>query len=149
MKTTAGMFILFALASVCLADNQDDRDKLTGSWVMQMQKGAGAVTWVFANGASALHVTQMEGANTIAEFDCPVNGSNCDVKLSGKKATVSMYYNGPALVELETRGDKVIRRRFSISPTGTMKVEVTPMSGTGAHTEELEFTRGQAPEAKK
>jgi len=149
MKITAGMFILFALVSAGLADNQDDRDKLTGSWVMQ-KNGGGAVTWTFSNGATALHITEMEGATTIAEFDCPVNGSNCDVKLSGKKATVSMYYSGPALIELETKGDKVIKRRFSVLPTGVMKVEVTAMSGNApARTDELEFSRAQTPDAKK
>jgi hypothetical protein len=62
---------------------------------------------------------------------------------------VSIYYNGPVLVELETKGEKVVKRRFSILPSGnSMKVEVIPITG---HTQpaEFQFDRGPLPERKK
>jgi hypothetical protein len=59
-----------------------------------------------------------------------------------------LYYNGAALVQLETKGDQIVKRRFSILPSGNaMKVEVTPMSGK-LQKEELEFERRQ-PIAQK
>jgi hypothetical protein len=99
---------------------------------------------------AGLHITQIEGSDPVTDFQCNTEGESCNVKVAGHKATVTMYYNGPALVQMETRGDKVVKRRFSIvSPGNSMKVEVTSMNGASPETQELEFERGQPATRKK
>src|SRR5580700_608097 len=136
---------LSPLATRCLADTDTDRAHLIGSWV----QSGGSDGWIINSLPDGLHITQIEGSSPVADFQCNTEGNSCNIKLSGHKATVSMYYNGPALVQLETKGDRVVKRKFSILPSGnTMKVEVTPMSGE-VHTQELEFERGQPATQKK
>lgn len=68
-------------------------------------------------------------------------GRECKIREGGKSATVSMWFNGPKLVELETRGSDVIKRRFSVDEKGeTMDVEVIPIS-QGSKPEVLHFKR--------
>jgi hypothetical protein len=143
MYTIAAFSTLAALSAV--ADVQSDRASLVGSWV----QNGGTRAWVINTTPDGVHITQIEGSNAVADFQCNVEGQNCDVKIGGHKATVSMYYNGPALVQLETVGNNIVKRRFSVLPTGnSMKVEVTPMTDH-VQTEELEFERGQPVTRKK
>jgi len=147
MYTAAALFALLPLAAVAQADNQTDRAKLVGSWVL-VSGGGPAAAWTFTTNADGLHVTEREGTETVADFECNLGGRDCDVKVSGHKATISMYYNGPVLVELEAKGDKVVKRRFSILPSGTsMKLEVLPVSGRGSN-QEFEFERSEPAERK-
>jgi hypothetical protein len=45
---------------------------------------------------------------------------------------VSMCFNGPKLVELETRGNQVVKRRFTVTGDGdTMDLETIPIVPTG------------------
>lgn len=141
MYTLAAFTTLVAVAS---ADQKADRAGLSGSWV----QNGGSDAWVINSAADGLHVTQIEGANPVADFQCNTDGQNCEVKIKGHKATVSMYYNGSALVQLETKGDLIVKRRFTLLPSGEMKVEVTPMTGR-VQTEELEFRRGEPQISKK
>jgi hypothetical protein len=91
-------------------------------------------------------MTQLEASAPIADFTCATDGHDCDIKISGKKAKVSLYYNGSALIQLETRGDTVTKRKFLVDGSG-LKVEVTPMTGQVV-TEERQFGRGQATARK-
>jgi hypothetical protein len=68
---------------------------------------------------------------------------SCDVKTAGKKATVSLWFNGPRLVEMETKGSDVVKRRFTILPQGdVMEMEVIPIVPSGK-TESVQFKRAQ------
>jgi hypothetical protein len=148
MKITMYTFAAFTAltATAALADPQTDRAQLVGSWV----ESNGADAWVIESQPAGLHITQIEGSDPVADFQCNTEGESCNVKVAGHKATVTMYYNGPALVQMETRGDKVVKRRFSIvSPGNSMKVEVTSMNGASPETQELEFERGQPATRKK
>ena len=148
MRLIAVLLVLLPLEMVLLADDTTDRVKLLGSWVLR-KGGGSADAWIIDGAASGLHLIQTEDAKTIADFECTIGGRDCDVRIGGHKATVSMYYNGAALVELETRGDKVIKRRFSILPSGnSMKLEVIPVTGNDA-SREFQFQRAQPQEGKK
>ena len=47
------------------------------------------------------------------------------------KASVTMYYDGPALVEFVTRGSDVTRRRFTVTGQhDMMEIKVMPIVGT-------------------
>ncbi|HVV44229.1 MAG TPA: hypothetical protein VHC72_03465 [Bryobacteraceae bacterium] len=146
MKLAMYAFTAFAVigaVSVPLAaDTQSDRDGLIGTWT----ENGGNHGWVIENGANGLHMTQIEGSAPIADFTCATDGHDCNIKISGKKAKVSLYYNGSALIQLETKGDTVTKRKFLVSGSG-LKVEVTPMTGK-VITEERQFDRGQATARK-
>jgi hypothetical protein len=139
MYTLAAFTTLVTLAPAITADDHADRANLIGSWVQKSGSGA----WVIDSLPDGLHVTQIEGSGAVADFHCNTAGESCDVRIAGHKATVQMYYNGSALVQLETKGDQIVKRRFSVLPSGNlMKVEVTPMT-SHIQTQELEFERGQ------
>jgi hypothetical protein len=58
-----------------------------------------------------------------------------------REATVSLWQNGPKLVELRTRGDRVTKRRFTLADKGsTLDVEVLPISPPG-ETQTLAYSR--------
>lgn len=45
---------------------------------------------------------------------------------------MSLWFNGPKLVELETRGTEIVKRRFSIAGDGdTMDLETIPIFPSG------------------
>jgi len=136
-------FAVIGAASLPLAaDTQSDRDALVGTW----NENGGSHGWVIENGADGLHMTQIEASAPIADFTCAADGRDCAIKISGKKAKVSLYYNGSALIQLETRGDTVTKRKFLVSGGG-LTVEVTPMTGKTV-TEARQFGRGQATARK-
>jgi len=146
------LYSLAALASFAIhsplvipayADQQAYRASLVGSWV----QSGGTHAWIIDSNANGLHMTQIEGSGTVADFNCDTLGQKCDVKISGHKATVSMYYNGSSLVQLENKDGEIVQRKFTASGD-SLKVEVTPMTGK-LQTEDREFQRGQPAVAKK
>ena len=130
--------VLGAVSLPLAADAQSDRDGLIGTWT----ENGGAHGWVIESDAKGLHMTQLEASAPIADFTCAPDGHDCDIKISGKKGKVSMYYNGASLIQLETKGDAITKRKFTIDSDG-LKVEVTPMTGKVV-TEERQFGRGTA-----
>ena len=124
--------LLLVLAGIAMADEQADRDKLIGKW--QEQGKDASVVWLLETKGNDLHVAHTLGGKE-EEFQCNLMGRDCDVKLSGHKAKVSMWYNGPMLVELETRGAEIVKRRFRIAADGqTMEVENIPVMPAGKPT---------------
>lgn len=102
------------LCVAVLADDVSDRAKLLGSWQAQDVSGKEATVWVLEMKGMALHISESLGDMKISEF------------------TVSMYYDGPALVQLETKGSDVTRRRFSVpGQPDIMDLEVRPIVGPG------------------
>jgi hypothetical protein len=135
--------VIGAVSLPLIADTQTDRDGLIGTWT----ESGGSHGWVIENGAKGLHMTQLESSAPIADFTCTTDGNDCAIKISGKKGTVSLYYNGSALIQLETRGDTITKRKFQVDGSG-LKVEVTPMTGKVVTAEERQFDRGQATARK-
>jgi hypothetical protein len=136
------VILLVALGAVALADEQGDRQKLIGTWAMQGAAESGpSSSWSFATAKNGLRITQLEGGNKVTDFACGTEGTACEVKTAGKKATVSMWFNGPLLVEMETKGSDVVKRRFKILPQGdAMEMEVIPIVPSGK-TETFQFKR--------
>src|SRR5258708_39662431 len=97
-----------------LADDVSDRAKLLGSWQAQDESGKEATVWVLEVKGMALHISESRGNLKISEFECVPKGVDCEGTVGGIKATASMYYDGPALVQLETKASDVTRRRFSV-----------------------------------
>lgn len=146
MMNLALRFAMYSIASFAAlaplnADSHSGPGDLTGSWVQPN----GERSWTIKSIPGGVHLTQMERSTILADFDCRTNGADCPVKVSGHKVSVSLYYNGDALIELETNGGRVLKRRFAVQPSGTtLKVEVTTMGGT-VQTEEENYTRSPEP----
>ncbi len=144
IKTCLALALL--LCGTVFADDMSDRAKLLGSWLPEGDSGQGIAAWSFNQQGDSMEVTETESGNKVAEFKCGTDGKSCEVKISGKKATVSFWYNGPKLVELEAQGSGVIERRF-VPGDGSMEVEVVPMVPSGK-TETTKFKRSALASAK-
>jgi hypothetical protein len=115
-----------------LADDVTDRAKLLGSWQALDDSGKQATVWVLEMKGTALHISESLGDMKISEFECAPKGAECEGTDAGNKATVSMYFDGPALVQLETKGSDVTRRRFAVpGQLDVMDLEVRPIVGAG------------------
>jgi hypothetical protein len=113
---------LLLLLLCSYADDTADRANLSGKW----QESSS--TWVIQENGDSIHVAYLENGQPQSEFTCKI-GSECDVKGS-RKAKVSLWFNGPKLVQMETRGNEVVKRRFSANGD-EMEVEVIPISPDG------------------
>lgn len=132
-----GLLVLL-LSSVSRADAENERDKFNGSWVQQSEAEN---SWTLNADGDNMHVTQTDGGKKIADFKCDSRGAGCDVKISGKKAMVSMWFNGSKLMQMETSGSEVIERSFTILTQGdVLEVEITPIV-PGGKKETLQYRR--------
>ena len=131
---TTGMFVLATvlLAANAFADDDDTvRAKLAGAWLVDNEASTRTV-WILQEKSDAIHITHSEGAKKLADFECNTLGRECEVTDSSRPMKVSVWFNGPRLVELETRGDEVVKRRFMVSGQGeTMELEVIPIVPSG------------------
>jgi hypothetical protein len=134
--------VLVLFAGHVFADEVSDRAKLVGAWQPQEPATKESPAWtVESKGSDVLKVTRSAGDQKLAEFECSTSGRECEMKDSGKSGTVSMWFNGSMLVELETKGKEVIKRRFSVADQGnTLEIEVIPIV-PGGKTETLRFRR--------
>jgi hypothetical protein len=115
-----------------LADDVSDRAKLLGSWQAEDDSGKQATVWILEMKGMALHLSESLGDMKISEFECVPKGVDCEGTVGGIKATASMYYDGSALVQLETKGSDVTRRRFSVpGQPDMMDLDVRPIVGAG------------------
>jgi hypothetical protein len=143
MNTTTCLSVAILFCAAGRADDTTDRGKLMGSWQMEAAAAAGA-GWSFTAQGDSVKVTEVESGNTVADFVCGTDGTPCNVKISGKKVSVSLWYNGPKLVVLEQRGSETVERKFMVANVADqMQVEVLDMA-TGGKSETLKFKRAVA-----
>ena len=113
-----------------LADDATARARLIGAWQQQDDSGKGASVWVLAAKGDSLHITHSQSDQKVSEFECKPTGAECEGMVSGKKAKVTMYFNGPALVQLETVGSDITKRQFTVTEQpDMMELKVTPIIG--------------------
>jgi hypothetical protein len=125
-------FMALLLCGPVLADDASDRAKLLGSWQQQDETGKDVRVWTLEVKGMALHISESHGDQKISEFECAPKGAECEGTVEGKKAKITMYYDGPALVQLETQGSEVTRRRFAVAgQPDMMDIEVVPIVGAG------------------
>jgi hypothetical protein len=126
------------LGMAAWGDDAAQRVKLSGSWTLE---GGAKDTWSFENKGNAMRVTHSEGEHKVAEFECSTAGKECDVKDFGKDGKVSMWFNGPKLVEVETKGSELVQHRFQVvADSDAMELEIVPLV-PGGKTETLRFKR--------
>ena len=84
--------------------------------------------------------TAKNGKESKDDIQCNTMGQQCKVK----NLEVSLWYNGPMLVLVETHNDLVTKTRFTPSEDGkTLHLEVIHMVSGNERTEKLTFTRQQ------
>lgn len=125
---------------VCaIADDADQRAKLTGSWQIQTQGANVPSTYTLKPVDDGIQISGAEGGKVVVDVNCKM-AQNCKIKDAGHSATVMLYFNGPKLVENETIGSRVVRKRFSITDDNTMQLEIIPIDPEGK-TEVVTFKR--------
>ena len=127
---------------VAMADEAADRAKLAGSWQLQDTAAKDVPSlWVIQDKGEGLRMSATQENHPAAAFECNTMGRECEFKDDGKSAKVLLYFSGPKLVQLETRGSDVVKRRFSASGD-EMVVEIIPVVPPGK-TETYRFKRMQ------
>jgi hypothetical protein len=126
------MFAFLALLPLVpvRADDASARAGLLGTWQETDDSGKGVSVWVLEANGDSLHVTNSQGDQKLSEIDCKPAGAECEGTDSGKKVKVVMYFNGPTLVQMETEGSNVIKRRFTVADKpDMMDLEIMPLTG--------------------
>lgn len=136
-----------ALAILILPLAAQDRPNLSGTWQFDSSQSqvhsftvAGA-TWVINEDDSSIQISEsQDGASKKHELKCTTDGKEC--KVSGEKATASFWYNGPMLVEVESKGDRVTRYRMKLSEDGkTLTVQTTSIVPKASEDDVLVFRK--------
>jgi len=123
-------FAVLLLGVPVLGDDASARAQLMGAWQQQDASGKGISVWVVETKGNALHITNSQGDQKLSEIECKPGGE-CEGTASGKKSKVTMYFNGPTLVQLETVGSDVIKRQFTVrEQPDMMEIEVIPIIGS-------------------
>ncbi len=116
----------------------NDGAPYNGTWVSPNDKDGKLVLRITGE---KIHVQEFKGNEMKWEYTCGLSGETCKFKEGMHEATVSLWRNGPKLVELRTRGDMVMKRRFTLADKGgTLDVEVLPISPPG-ETQTLAYSR--------
>lgn len=126
-STFAAFLVLALIGAPAIAQ---DRPNFSGTWQFDASKSElhnlkiANATWLIEEGDNSIHISESEGGKSKKlELKCTTDGKECE---ASDKAKASFWYNGPMLVEMETRGDHVIRYRIKISEDGkSMSVEMT------------------------
>lgn len=131
--------VLVSLVSLAAAWGQPvAQPDYSGTW---RQQSDSAVQFVVEEKDDSIHVKEWRGTVVTADYTCNTLGKECKVKSGGHTTTVSFWFNGPKLVELETRGSTVTRRRFELADSGkTLNIELSPIVPEGK-SEILAFAR--------
>jgi len=140
-------FTLLILGACAFADEYADRVKLIGVWQSQATGGKNGV-WSIKDNGENLHLVYTEGNEKVADFECNTVGKDCKTKVAGHDSTISLYFNGSKLVEMETRGSDILKRRFGVAAQGDqMEVDLIPISGA-AKPETQQYKRVQVTAAQ-
>lgn len=131
-----------------------DRPNFSGAWQFDASKSdlksakISAATWVIQEGDNSIHITENEGGKSKkVELQCTTDGKECQV--TGEKAKASFWYNGPMLVEMETKGERVTRYRMKISEDGKiLTVEVNQLVPQTDKTDVLVFAKQPQAQAR-
>jgi hypothetical protein len=135
--------ILFCGLMVPAALAQDtDRPNLAGKWQIDpaRSEGGSGVTLNIETKDDSLHWVQAGHNGEIAEFNCTTDGKECAMTDGGRKATVSLWYNGDSLVMMETRGSSVVKRKLTVTDGATLQMDVVSIVPQGK-TGKLVFTK--------
>ena len=113
----ACLFGLFAAA----ASAQPTKPNFSGKWEMNAEKSqshggkAAAVSLTIEQKGASIHLIKTtkaaSGKESVTEFTCTTDGKDCEAK--GFK--VSLWYDGPSLVEMDVSDDLVAKTSMALA----------------------------------
>ena len=136
------VFPLTAVALLTAAPSPDVSPNAENPWVgtWHEQNDTTAELTLSLTGET-IQVREVRAGRLVAEYTCKLDGKDCSFKDEGRKATVSLWKNGPKLVEMRTRGGHVTRRRFTFDDkASTLQAEDADMAPNG-RTENVAYVR--------
>jgi hypothetical protein len=133
MRISTAFCFIICLSPFLYGDTASDRLKLSGTWHPERAEGKRAETWVIEKRPETIHIVHTLDDGKKFDIDCNSIAKECKVKdEDGKNAKVSMWFYDSKLVEMETRGSEVVKRRFVVTGDGdTMQLEVIPVVPDG------------------
>jgi hypothetical protein len=125
--------ILGLLAAAATA--QQTKPNFSGKWQLNTEKSqlaagkASAVNLTIEQKGPAIHILKTiksaNGKESVTEFTCTTDGKDCDAK--GVK--VSLWYDGPSLIQLDVSDALVAKTSMTLSEDGkTITLTVTYIS---------------------
>jgi hypothetical protein len=123
--------LVFMLAGILFGDDTPARGKLMGTWREGTAGGHQDATWLLEDKGDTIRITHSLDGQRVSEVECNTLGRDCELKDSGRHIKVSMWFNGSKLVEMETRGSEIIKRRFEAEEGDAGQVEVIRIVPSG------------------
>jgi hypothetical protein len=129
MQLSAFLFI----TALPLLASDPSRPSFSGTWHLDPASSqihsriSNDLVWTIDQQEDGIHFLQ-SGAGAALDVTCGTRGADCKTKEAGKPVTVSFWFNGPALVQMETegKGEAITKRKMQLSGDGSsMIVEVT------------------------
>jgi hypothetical protein len=149
VRVSIAVVSMLLVAGFAPDDDHAMRDKLIGKWQQSDGSDTTKPVWTLQNNGDSMHISNSNGTRTVGEFDCNTVGKECEIDWSGHRSKVSMWFNGAKLIELETTGNQVIKRRFGVTGEGdSMVLETIPIAPDGSSTV-AHFKRVSADVSKK
>jgi len=137
MKAAEYILLTAVFAAGAFAEDSA-RPVLSGTWA---SPNDASEKLVVEQTDSGIHMQELKGNETKADYECKLDGKDCEFKEDGHPAKVSLWFNGPKLVELVTRGRNIVRRRFTLADGGKkLVVEMSAFSNPDK-SETVEYTR--------
>ncbi len=131
MIITAALFI----AALPFLVDDGAKPSFTGTWRLDAASSqihsriSTDATWTIDQRDEDIHfIATGDERGGKLDITCGTRGADCKTKEAGKAVTVSFWYNGPALVEMETegKGEAVTKKKMVLSEDGSsMVVEIT------------------------
>ncbi|MEQ1946946.1 MAG: hypothetical protein ABL995_07145 [Bryobacteraceae bacterium] len=127
-----GLWLAAAIVcgSTAWADDAASRAKLKGVW--EGENNGIPSRWTLQDKGDTFHLVYQERDQKLLDFECSTLGKECSTKVDGKGAKMTLYYNGPLLVVMESKGAEVAKRRFGVDASGDqLSVDWMPLVPSG------------------
>jgi hypothetical protein len=138
--------LFLASAMILFANEKPD---LTGTWVPSAGSNEALGKLEIEHNQDAIKVRELSLENKAEkEFQCATTGQECKSKGPEEDAKVTLWYNGPTLVEMyQARdGKSVVKTRRTLSEDGsTLRVEVIRIVPAGNKPETMVYRRADQP----
>jgi hypothetical protein len=126
-----------------------EKPDLTGTWVPPAGSSTGAAKIEIEQNQDRINLRELSADNKAQkEFQCAPTGKECETKGREEDGKVTLWYNGPTLVEmyLARDGESVVKTRRKLSKDGsTMTVEIIRIVPAGNKPEKLVYRRADMP----
>jgi hypothetical protein len=126
--------VILATFPLLLAD-EAARPSFSGTWRLDSASSqihshiSNDLIWTIDENDEGIHFIETgDEKGGKFEITCGIRGADCKTKEGGKPVTISFWYNGPALVEMETegKGEAITKKKMQLSGDGSsLIVDVT------------------------